>query len=276
MKVSHCSNCNALARTDDKYCSKCGQESHVHRFTLGHIFHEFFHAFTHADKGIFYLLKELLSKPGTVAREYIGGKRKKYFNPFTFFLILAGLFVLSNTFFSPVNVSHNPAIPVSVQNMPDSLKKTEVIDMIKRGANVRYFTSKYGNILAMIAVPFFALFFWLIYYKRQYNYAEHFVANVFFVSFSNLAFTFLAFPLEALAKNTPWLPIVPSIGLAIQIIYYTYAYKGFMQQSGIVGTAKVFLQSFIAVVLWVVLTMMAMAIYIYQNSHFIDFFSRMK
>ena len=93
MKVSHCSNCNALARTDDKYCSKCGQEIHVHRFTLGHIFHEFFHAFTHADKGIFYLLKELLVKPGTVAREYIGGKRKKYFNPFTFFLILAGLFV---------------------------------------------------------------------------------------------------------------------------------------------------------------------------------------
>lgn len=119
------------------------------------------------------------------------------------------------------------------------------------------------------------LFFWLIYYKRQYNYAEHFVANVLFVSFSNLAFTFLAFP-QILAKNTPRLPSVPSIGLVLQFIYYTYAYKGFMQQSGIVGTAKVFIQSFIAVVLWVALTMMAMAIYIYQNSHFIDFFSRMK
>jgi len=128
----------------------------------------------------------------------------------------------------------------------------------------------------MIAVPFFALFFWLIYYKSQYNDAEHFIANVLFVSFSNLAFTFLASPLEALAKNTPWLPIVPSIGLVLQIIYYTCAYKGFMQQSGILGTAMVFIQSFIAVVLWVALTMMAMAIYIYQNSHFIDFFSRMK
>jgi len=89
----------------------------------------------------------LLLKSGTVAREYIGGKRKKYFNPFTFFLILAALFILSNTFFSPVSVSRNPEIPVSVQNMPDPVKKAEVIEMIKRGANVRYFTSKYGNIL---------------------------------------------------------------------------------------------------------------------------------
>ncbi|MCX2476498.1 hypothetical protein OQZ33_19340 [Pedobacter sp. MC2016-05] len=120
--------------------------------------------------------------------------------------------------------------------------------MTKRGANVRYFNLEVRKHTSMIAVPFFALFFWLIYYKSQYNDAEHFIANVLRVSFSNLAFTFLAFTLEA-AKNTPWLPIVPSIGLVLQIIYYTYAYKDFMQQSGIVGTAMVFIQSFIAVVL---------------------------
>jgi hypothetical protein len=51
------------------------------------------HYFTHADKGIFQLLKALVTQTGTVAREFVSGKRKKYFPPFNFFLIVAALFV---------------------------------------------------------------------------------------------------------------------------------------------------------------------------------------
>ncbi|TCD07056.1 DUF3667 domain-containing protein [Pedobacter frigidisoli] len=275
MQVNHCSNCNALNREEDRYCSKCGQEAHVHRFTLAHIFHEFFHAFTHADKGIFFLLKELLIRPGVVAMEYVNGKRKKYFSPFTFFLILAGLFVLSNTFFRPTDAHQKVEIPANIQSIQDPVKKAESVQMFGRAMKAKYFTAKYGNVIAMIAVPFFALFFWLIYFKKQYNYAEHFVANILFVSFSNLAFTLLVFPLEALAKNTPWIAIIPLIGLITQVVYYTYAYKGFMQIKGFFGGAKVFLQSLIGIVIWVMLSMTFMAIYIYQNIHFLDFFKRM-
>ncbi|GEM_PF-4297466 len=85
MHPTDCLNCGAAWQPGMNYCPQCGQKTDIHRLTFTHILHEFFHAFTHADKGIFHLLKGLATQPGTVAREYVEGKRKKYFNPFTFF-----------------------------------------------------------------------------------------------------------------------------------------------------------------------------------------------
>jgi hypothetical protein len=82
----NCKNCEATV--NGKFCSRCGQNADVHRITVGHLVHEFTHAITHADKGFLLLVKELLRKPGTVPREYLEGKRKKYFNPFSFLVIM--------------------------------------------------------------------------------------------------------------------------------------------------------------------------------------------
>src|SRR5688572_18664064 len=86
----NCKNCNAPL--SGNFCANCGQTSNVHRVTFKHFLHEFFHAFTHTDKGIFLLMKELITRPGHVAREYLDGKRKKYFNPLTFLILMASLY----------------------------------------------------------------------------------------------------------------------------------------------------------------------------------------
>ena len=87
MHPTTCLNCGTLLTADDNFCPHCGQKSRIHRLTLVHIFHEFFHSFTHADKGFLGITADLAAKPGIVAREYIRGKRKKYFNPFTYYLL---------------------------------------------------------------------------------------------------------------------------------------------------------------------------------------------
>ena len=98
----HCSNCSAVISENAKWCSACGQSAHIHRFNFHHILHEFFHALTHADKGFLYLLKELAIRPGKVLLEYIiEGKRKKYFNPFTFLMIILAISLIANSFFHP-------------------------------------------------------------------------------------------------------------------------------------------------------------------------------
>lgn len=63
MQAHQCLNCNHTLATTDKYCSNCSQTAHTHRFTFGHLMHEVFHAFTHADKGILLLAKGLLTQP---------------------------------------------------------------------------------------------------------------------------------------------------------------------------------------------------------------------
>jgi hypothetical protein len=87
--MTTCKNCENTV--EGNYCPNCSQKADTHRFTLKHFAHDFLHAFTHADKGIFLLMKELIIRPGKVATEFNAGKRKKYFNPITYLLIVMAL-----------------------------------------------------------------------------------------------------------------------------------------------------------------------------------------
>src|SRR5688572_10665036 len=92
--MTTCKNCDTPF--EGKFCSACSQRADTHRFTLWHFAHAFFHALTHTDKGILFLIKELLYKPGIVAREYNEGKRKKYFSPITFLLIVMAIEIFAS------------------------------------------------------------------------------------------------------------------------------------------------------------------------------------
>ena len=274
MNDKHCLNCDNEITATQKFCSHCGQTTHVHRFTLTHFFHEVFHAFTHTGKGIFFLIKELFLRPGIVAKEYIAGKRKKYFNPFTFFLILAALYVLSASFSSSIN-DNQKEIPTTITQIKNLEEKRQAMVIYDRAIKTKQFFTKHGNVAAMIAVPFFALYFWLIYYRRRYNYSENLVASLMFVSFANLAFSLMVFPLQAISKDTVWTAFIPLLGFLFQIIYLTVAYKGFLDLKGYLAMFKVILAVVIGLLLWIFLTQIASAIYVYQNADFMDYLKYM-
>jgi hypothetical protein len=274
MNVKHCLNCDSQINQTQNFCQNCGQQTKIHRFTLVHFFHEGFHAFTHADKGLFYLLKELTIRPGIVAREYIAGKRKKYYNPFTFFLILAAFYVLSAGLVV-VNQNKEP-VPEPILKIENIEKRKEVLMIYERAMYSKVFMFKHGNIVAMFAVPFFAFYFWLIYYRKKYNYSEHLVANLMFVSLANLAFSVIVYPTQTLLHGSPIAPMVTFLGFLLQWVYFVVAYKGFLQLKGFWPSTKVILSTIIGLVLWFFLTMIIMAIYVYQNSHFMDFFKYLR
>lgn len=275
MNSHPCLNCGNTTAGSAKYCSHCGQNTHVHRFTIRHFFHEFFHAFTHADKGIFHLLKCLTLQPGTTAREYITGKRKKYFNPFTFFLILMAVFVLSNNFFTkPLDL--RKVDPVVLQHIPTQEGKKMYVERTERGNTASIVMRKHGNIVAMVAVPFIAFFTWLFYRKRGFNYAEHLTANMMFVAFSNLIFTLVIFPLVSLVGNHTFSLSITIIAMLLQGLYLGWALNGFLQLKTTGQRMVSFFAATLIILLWALFSMMMIAIYIYQGADFFDFFSRMK
>jgi hypothetical protein len=273
MELTNCLNCNTPLESTQKFCGNCGQKANTNRLTLGHFFHEFFHAFTHTDKGIFHLLFGLLTRPGLVALDYIEGKRKKYFNPFTFFLIMMGIFVLSNRISNPV--SQEIHVPAGIMNIPDETAKNKAIAMFIRGGEVRNFTTANGNIISMIAIPMIALIFWLSFKKRKYNYAEHLTANLMFTSFANIFFTLIVFPLQKLTAGTPYSFLFTSLGLILQVGYYTWAYSGLLQVKTFGGGLKVFGVSLLSIFVWSLFSVTMIAIYIYQSWDFYQFFGRM-
>src|SRR5687768_4468983 len=91
----NCKNCGS--EVNGKFCSSCGQKKDIHPITIKNVMHDFLHALTHADKGFLLTLKSVFTRPGVVAREYIEGKRKKYFNPLSFLVIIMAISAIVST-----------------------------------------------------------------------------------------------------------------------------------------------------------------------------------
>ena len=68
-----------------KFCSNCGQPTHVHR-TLLHLVEEVLHGVLHFDARIWRTLPLLLFNPGRLTREWIQGRRTRYVSPLAIFL----------------------------------------------------------------------------------------------------------------------------------------------------------------------------------------------
>jgi Protein of unknown function (DUF3667) len=274
MHQANCYNCGSSLDPQQKFCPQCGQNTDTHRLTIKHFLHEFFHAFTHADKGIIHLLKALATRPGKVAREYIAGKRKSYFNPFSFFLIMAGLFVLSNIYFKPppAKIQPNPSV---LARIPTENGKQKYLGMLQRINVSTGFMHTHGNVIAMIALPFVSLLTWLFYFKKRYNYAEHLTANIFFLTFSNLVFTLIVFPLQSQFKSDEFNRYFPFAAMALQAVYLSWCLNGFLELQTFGQRIKSALVSFLAIIMWFIFSLSILAIYIYQNKDFYKFFERM-
>lgn len=274
MNSATCLNCSSELAVSQHFCANCGQKTSTHRITFAHFSHEFFHALTHADKGVLHLLKELTLRPGMVAREYLQGKRKKYFNPFTFFLLVMAFFVFSATILNK-NLPRVEADPAVIARIPTEAGKASYIATMERAGKATTFMHKYSNLVGMIAVPFLSLITWLCFRRRGFNYSEHLVANLFFTSYNNLVFALFIIPLELVFNSLEGNRVLITIGMAFHAFYLAWGLSGFLQMRGFWNRTKVFFVGILATLLWILVSMTGISLYIYQNMYFYMFLLRM-
>ena len=91
-----CSDCGAPV--SGKYCSECGQPTHVHRSLL-HLGEEVLHGVMHFDARIWRTLPLLAFNPGRLTREWVQGKRTRYVSPLAIFLFTVFLMFFIFSFF---------------------------------------------------------------------------------------------------------------------------------------------------------------------------------
>ena len=228
-----CKNCGNTFQ--GKYCNQCGQKVIAGRLSLGEFFHKFIHSFTHVDKGLLLLAKELFIRPGIVAREYIEGKRAKYFNPLQYLILLVAV----STF---LTLNYDLLGPKNLQGMLNSADP-----QVRFSAGMSNFFYKYFNLVLFATVPVVAFFSWLMFRKSGFNFAENLVF-VSFISAQRTLFFILISPILYFTKNYWYI----SIGLyyLFWIVYFTYAYIQFYQQGKLLTVIKyigVFLLSFLII-----------------------------
>jgi len=265
--MPNCLNCNAPLTTTQKFCSECGQKTALKRVNLHNVFHDAIHYFTHADKGIFTLLKSLVLQPGLVAKEYVEGKRKKHFPPLNFFLIVAAVYLLVGGALSKYNgvtqrnTRANSYQPTQQITMPDNSKQAEGIKRIQKMAKIGRFFSKYSNYVAMLAAPLISFLIWLVYFKGRYNFTEHLVANLYLIGFTNLFRCLIMMPIATLLSIPTENRSVQFGFMIFEVLYRSLFYYRFMGEYSWAGKAKVFLVAAGIAIFWS--SLIAAIIYLY-------------
>jgi len=161
--------------------------------------HDLMHAITHADHSIFALVKALALRPGRVARDYVDGRRKKYFGPFGFLIISVGLatFVIALSgvhWFAPI--TDNP---------------------------VAEFLQRHINLVILIQMPIIALLCWALFFRARLHYAEHLILAAYTSGFRALFLGLVEMPLLVLAGATTAEPRFVWAYYALWVAYFAFA-----------------------------------------------------
>jgi hypothetical protein len=250
MSEHTCKNCGNPFTAS--FCNACGQKV-AHRITMRHIWHDIVHAFTHADKGIFHLFLQLFIRPGIVAREYIiEGKRKRYFNPFQYILIIGSIaaFVAVNSHFME-NTMAAMSGPVPTSGRQAAFMKS-----------VSQFQNKYYNLNILLQLPFIAFASFLWFRKFRINYAEHLTLQTFVGSQTAIFGMLMMLVVAAAGKSGFYIGTVMSL---FSMAFQVFAYKQFFMEPGSKGilravasviTGVIFFFIFISIVMFVVITIM--------------------
>lgn len=195
-----CRNCDAALAPSQKFCSQCGQRTDLApRLTLHEIGHDVVHALLHVDRSIFALMRALLVRPGYVAREYIEGRRKRYFGPFAFLVISVGLASATILIFG--------------------------VDLFRPMGDspFAHVLSRHVNLVVLFQLPVLALFCWLFFFAEKLTFAEHLVFAAYVSGFRALMLGVLLTPIIWLAHASPSSPVLVGAYYGIWAVYLSFA-----------------------------------------------------
>lgn len=148
-----CENCNKSVGDAYTYCPHCGQKMGLGRLNFKQLLRDLWIAFSNTDRGILLLVKQLVYRPGKVARDYISGKRKTYFNPFSYLVLMVAIALYFILQFENVVLNYSK---IEADN-------TELLR----------FAFKYFNVVILLMCPIYGFLIWLFFLGRQTNFVEN-------------------------------------------------------------------------------------------------------
>ncbi len=200
-----CANCSTAIVPGQNYCPNCGQKVPTPRLSLHEIGAEFVHALAHVDRSALSLIWQLLVRPGAVARDYVSGKRKRYFGPFAFLAV-------SVAFTSAlIVISGFEAVTADAPN------------------GLAAFLQHHINLLFFVEIPLLAAACRLIGFREPFNYAEYLVLTSYIGGLHILFYAVVVIPVWfVLRSDTTLLARLFYVTLPIGPLYLAYGMYQFL------------------------------------------------
>ena len=108
MAERRCLNCESAIAATARFCPHCSQRTDTARLSFADMTRDLMHAFVNVERGPLMFAWALLTRPGRIAREYIEGRRRRYYGPFATLAVLVGFAALA------LNLSGFQVLPTSL------------------------------------------------------------------------------------------------------------------------------------------------------------------
>jgi len=215
-----CKNC--ASKTSSNFCADCGQRTSVDKINFRYFQDAISNNILQINKGLFFTVKELFTRPGYSIKEYIEGKRKLHFNPLSYVLVFSTIYFLFSKFIGNATIINDfmegfyGADGIGLEGE----RETSIITMLMD--NYAYTT--------LLLIPLYALSSYIIFRKEGYNYFEHLVLNCFITGHQAIFYSLAAL-----------IPVgnVHEIGVAIAVlcsVIFTFCvFWQLFKQKGILG-----------------------------------------
>ncbi len=158
-KKKVCLNCGETTRGN--FCAQCGQPTSTGKISFREIMKDFFGSTFALDGPLLKTIWTLIVNPGKLFREFIAGKRKTYFKPVAFFVLITAVYLILKSIihFAPLEVEFKTG--------------QEGLATISSGnkESLRLFDHNINNIL--FSLVFSIAFMLKLFFRKKYNLAEY-------------------------------------------------------------------------------------------------------
>ncbi|MCB0481958.1 MAG: DUF3667 domain-containing protein [Flavobacteriales bacterium] len=168
-----CKNCHTVF--EGNFCPNCGQRSTIDALTLNGLFESFVSQLFYFERHFVFTFKSLFKQPQILLEEFSHGQRKKYANPFQFFLFFLTIYLVLYAVLGD-DLLKNLGVKMQVDG--------KTIDRSTQVLSIKENLDKYMNYLYFLRPISLAVGLKMLHFKRM-NFAQALVM-AFYVEGINL------------------------------------------------------------------------------------------
>lgn len=195
---NQCLNCDATL--SGNYCQACGQSAKIQRITFKEAIDDFFSSTFALQGPLLYTLKSLIINPGRIYREFIAGRRKTYYKPVAFFIVLTAFYLILKALidydplereFQQANEDLHPQVlkyKKAATFMVTHINNIMLILVFTIGSNLKLFFRKRYNFTEYSTIGFYIVGIYIL-FSTGVMFVDHYlVATPKVIMFAFLAF----------------------------------------------------------------------------------------
>lgn len=214
--LPRCANCETLLAPPGRWCPGCGQKVPRARLALRDLGVDSWMLVTGIDRSVLSLARGLIVRPGGVARDWIQGRRRRYFSPLSFVAWMVGLAV---------------ATMIAVNFHPFEARDEDSV------ASVVFLTAKV-NLLQLVQVPLLAAWGLLLFGWRRRSFAEQLVLGAYATGARVGVGALLLLAVHVVYGGSEAHPDIARAYLALWIAYFAWASSHFHEGRRAVSALK--------------------------------------